>query len=67
MTPDDFTLLLARIRQGMTTNEDERTVLEIVNALDFYASQTNYLPFDVAGHTPVDIDNGEKARHALGL
>lgn len=67
MTPNDFTLLLARIRQGMTTSEDERTVIEMVSALDFYATQTNYLPFSEAGHTLVDIDNGEKARNALGL
>lgn len=59
--------LLARIRSGMTTQDDEAPILEMVNALGFYANQTNYLPFDAAGHSPVDLDNGEKARDALGL
>jgi len=67
MNPNDFSALLARIRHGMTTFQDEAIVLRMVNALDFYASQTNYLPFDEAGHTPIGIDNGEKARDALGL
>jgi hypothetical protein len=64
---NELSALLARIRSGFTTADDEKPILEMVNALDFYATQTNYLPFDAAGHTPVDLDNGEKARDALGL
>ncbi len=64
---DELHALLARIRSGMTTQGDERPILAMLNALSFYAGQTNYLPFDEAGHTPIELDNGEKARTALGL
>jgi len=64
---DKLSELLARIRSGMTTQADELPILAMVNALDFYATQTNYLPFSAAGQSPIDLDNGEKARNALGL
>jgi hypothetical protein len=67
MTANEMQSLLARIRSGMTVADDEKPIIEMVIALDFYATQANYLPFDAAGHTPVDLDNGEKARDALGL
>jgi hypothetical protein len=74
MKPNDFTALLARIRNGMTTQDDEKIVntlalrvLDMKHALDFYSNQVNYLPFSAAGQSPIDLDNGEKAREALGV
>ena len=64
--------IIQRISRGETTESDALAVETVFKdyfilhtALEFYADQENYDPFDKAGNSKISLDNGQRAKIAL--